>query len=65
MKPVEAGGTGGVVRGPIGTAFFDKAGLSLLYVHTCWEPMKTGVVGALIDPPDSLKRKLGQAFNKD
>ena len=59
VKPVENGGTGGVVRGPIGTAFPGcKPGLSLIYVHTCWEPMSTGVVGALLDPPESLKNKM-------
>lgn len=62
VKPVENGGTGGVVRGPVATKFFDQAGLSLLYVHTCWEPMSTGVVGALFDPPDSIKKKLNDAI---
>ena len=38
VKPVEFGGTGGVVRGPIGTNFRGQPGLSIIYVHTCWEP---------------------------
>lgn len=60
IKPVANGGTGGVVRGPIATALEgSKPGLSLVYVHTCWEPMQTGVVGALFDPPESLKNKMG------
>jgi len=61
VKPVENGGEGGVVRGPIGTAFPGcKPGLSLIYVHTCWEPMQSGVVGALLDPPESLKNKMNK-----
>lgn len=62
VVPVENGGEGGVVRGPVGTNLRGQAGLSLLYVHTCWEPMSTGVVGALFDPPESLKNKLGNAL---
>jgi hypothetical protein len=62
VKPVENGGTGGVTRGPIATKFNGKAGLSLMYVHTCWEPMSTGVVGALFDPPNSLKKKINDAM---
>lgn len=62
VKPIENGGSGGVVRGPIGTNFFGQAGLSLVYVHTCWEPMSTGVVGALFDPPDSMKKKMSGAL---
>ena len=60
VVPVDKGGKGGVVRGPIGTNFEgSKPGLSLFYIHNCWEPMSTGVVGALFDPPDSIKNKLG------
>lgn len=45
VKPVANGGTGGVVRGPVATKLEgSKPGLSLVYVHTCWEPMQTGVV---------------------
>ena len=65
VKPVDNGGTGGVTRGPIGTNFGGQPGLSLMYVHTCWEPMSTGVVGALFAPPDSMKRKFNEAFKKD
>jgi len=67
VKPIENGGTGGEVRGPIATRNIcdnGQAGLSLIYVHTCWEPMSTGVVGALFDPPDSLKRKVNDAIGK-
>ena len=66
VKPVENGGTGGVLRGPIATRFDGcKPGLSMIYVHTCWEPMSTGVVGALFDPPNSLKKKVADAFGKE
>lgn len=64
VVPVANGGTGGVVRGPIGTSF-SKAGLSLIYVHTCWEPMSSGVVGALFDPPESLKNKFNNLMGGD
>ena len=65
VKPVENGGTGGVLRGPVATRFKDcKPGLSMIYVHTCWEPMSTGVVGALFDPPDSLKKKFVDAVKQ-
>lgn len=62
VVPIENGGKGGEVRGPLGTNLRGQAGLSLIYVHTCWEPMSTGVVGALFDPPDSLKKKVGGLF---
>jgi len=62
VKPVEFGGTGGVVRGPIGTSFGGKAGLSLIYVHTCWEPKGMSSVGAMLDPPESLKNKMNNLF---
>ena len=69
VKPVANGGTGGVVRGPIGGIGASipgiPGGLSLLYIHTCWEPAGTGgVVGALFSPPDSLKKKVVEAIQK-
>lgn len=64
VVPLKNGGAGGVVRGPIGTSF-QKAGLSLIYVHTCWEPMSSGVVGALFDPPESIKNKFNGVFGGD
>jgi len=39
--PLENGGKGGEVRGPIATKFDGQAGLSLLYIHSCWQPMST------------------------
>lgn len=68
VVPLANGGKGGTVRGPIGTSNLGdsgKAGLSLVYVHSCWEPMSTGVVGALFDPPESLKNKLPDFLKPD
>merc|ERR1719316_340472 len=57
VVPVEKGGTGGVVRGPVGTKLNGKAGLSLVYVHSCWEPTSTGGEMKALSDEDREERK--------
>jgi hypothetical protein len=57
VVPVEKGGTGGVVRGPVGTKLNGKAGLSLVYVHSCWEPTSSGGAMKALTDEDREERK--------